>query len=217
MVEAVETIVRDANSPYPSLVEKVELFLEKPLGGENQYLVKGQFEVPGAAVLYCFDEIRAQAKDNLAEPGFRPGEIPPWIKTQMVEFSLTSVMEDVVKYGVECDGMTILDDTGAGEDLIRWDEEPALEAKSFVLGSSYTFHAAFNATLPVAPVLGEAVTVAQLYKLDDAATARAAKVLAIKGKVPNLMTPGSGAGGGTKKKKSAPKKKKGKTAGKKKR
>lgn len=217
VVEAVETIVRDANSPYPSLVEKVELFLEKPLEKENQYLVKGQFEVPGAAVLYCFDEIRAQAKDNLAEPGFRPGEIPPWIKTQMVEFSLTSVMEDVVKYGVECDGMTILDDTGAGEDLICWDEEPALEAKSFVLGSSYTFHAAFNATLPVAPVLGEAVTVAQLYKLDDAAAARAAKVLANKGKVPNLMTPGSGGGGGTKKKKSAPKKKKGKTAGKKKR
>merc|ERR1711924_490228 len=68
------------NSPYPSLVEKVELFLEKPLAGENQYLVKGRYEAPGAAVLYCFDEIRAQAKDNLAEPGFRPGEIPPWIK-----------------------------------------------------------------------------------------------------------------------------------------
>ena len=42
------------NSPYPSLVEKVELFLEKPLGGENQYLVKGSYEAPGAAVLYCF-------------------------------------------------------------------------------------------------------------------------------------------------------------------
>ena len=55
-------------------------------------------------MLYCFDEIRAQAKDNLAEPGFRPGEIPPWIKTQMVEFSLTSVMEDVLKYGVESMG-----------------------------------------------------------------------------------------------------------------
>ena len=52
------------NAPYPSLVEKVELFLEKPLAGENQYLVKGRYEAPGAAVLYCFDEIRAQAKDN---------------------------------------------------------------------------------------------------------------------------------------------------------
>ena len=75
-------------------------------------------------MLFAFDEIRAQAKDNLAEPGFRPGEIPPWIKTQMVEFSLTSVMEDVLKHGVECDGMSILDDAGNGEDMIRWDEEP---------------------------------------------------------------------------------------------
>merc|ERR1719182_97521 len=178
------------NAPYPSLVEKVELFLEKPLEGENQYLVKGRYEAPGAAVLYCFDEIRAQAKDNLAEPGFRPGEIPPWIKTQMVEFSLTSVMEDILKYGVECDGMSILDDTGAGEDLIRWDEEPEQESKTYVLG--------------------EAVTIEQLYKLDDAAAARAAKVLANKGKVPNLMSVSSGGGGTKKKKKSgAAKKKKG--------
>ena len=159
-------------------------------------------------MLYCFDEIRAQAKDNLAEPGFRPGEIPPWIKTQMVEFSLTSVMEDVLKYGVECDGMQILDDTGDGEDLIRWDEEPEKESKTYVLGAPYVFHAAFNATLPEAPVLGESVTIEQLYKLDDAAAARAAKVLANKGKVPNLMSVSSG-GGGTKKKKSAKKKKSG--------
>ena len=203
------------NAPYPSLVEKVELFLEKPLAGENQYLVKGRYEAPGAAVLYCFDEIRAQAKDNLAEPGFRPGEIPPWIKTQMVEFSLTSVMEDILKYGVECDGMSILDDTGAGEDLIRWDEEPEQESKTYVLGAPYVFHAAFNATLPEAPVLGEAVTIEQLYKLDDAAAARAAKVLANKGKVPNLMSVSSGGGGTKKKKKSGAKKKKG--GGKKKR
>ena len=159
-------------------------------------------------MLYCFDEIRAQAKDNLAEPGFRPGEIPPWIKTQMVEFSLTSVMEDVLKYGVECDGMSILDDTGDGEDMIRWDEEPEKESKTYVLGAPYVFHAAFNATLPEAPVLGEAVTIEQLYKLDDAAAARAAKVLANKGKVPNLMSVSS-SGGGTKKKKSAKKKKSG--------
>jgi hypothetical protein len=201
-------VERLENSPYPSLVEKVELFLEKPLSGENQYLVKGRYEAPGAAVLYCFDEIRAQAKDNLAEPGFRPGEIPPWIKTQMVEFSLTSVMEDVLKYGVECDGMSILDDTGDGEDLIRWDEEPEKESKTYVLGAPYVFHAAFNATLPEAPVLGESVTIEQLYKLDDAAAARAAKVLANKGKVPNLMSVSLG-GGGTKKKKSGAKKKKG--------
>ena len=208
VIDVTATVERLENSPYPSLVDKVELFLEKPLEGENQYLVKGRYEAPGAAVLYCFDEIRAQAKDNLAEPGFRPGEIPPWIKTQMVEFSLTSVMEDVLKYGVECDGMSILDDTGNGEDMIRWDEEPEKESKTYVLGAPYVFHAAFNATLPEAPVLGEAVTIEQLYKLDDAAAARAAKVLANKGKVPNLMSVSS-SGGGTKKKKSSAKKKKG--------
>ena len=155
VIDVTATVEGLENSPYPSLVEKVELFLEKPLSGENQYLVKGRYEAPGAAVLYCFDEIRAQAKDNFAEPGFRPGEIPPWIKTQMVEFSLTSVMEDVLKYGVECDGMSILDDTGDGEDMIRWDEEPEKESKTYVLGAPYVFHAAFNATLPEAPVLGE--------------------------------------------------------------
>merc|ERR1719506_3575046 len=207
---AVVEVVGGPNAPYPSVVTNVELCLEKPLDGKNQYLVKGRYEVPGAAVLVCFDEIRSKAKDNLAEPGFRPGEIPPWIKTQMVEFVLTSVMEDVLKYGVECDGMSILDDTGAGEDLIRWDEEPEKESETYVLGAPYVFHAAFNATLPEAPVLGESVTIEQLYKLDDAAAARAAKVLANKGKVPNLMSVSS-SGGGTKKKKSAAKKKKGGT------
>ena len=52
------------------------------------------------------------------------------------------------------------------------------------------------------------MTIEQLYKLDDAAAARAAKVLANKGKVPNLMSVSS-SGGGTKKKKSSAKKKKG--------
>ena len=88
------------------------------------------------------------------------------------------------------------------------DEEPEKESKTYVLGAPYVFHAAFNATLPEAPVLGEAVTIEQLYKLDDAAAARAAKVLANKGKVPNLMSVSSG-GGGTKKKKTSAKKKKG--------
>ena len=82
------------------------------------------------------------------------------------------------------------------------------------MGAPYVFHAAFNATLPEAPVLGEAVTVEQLYKLDDAAAARAAKVLANKGKVPNLMSVSSGGGGTKKKKKTSAKKKK---SGKKKR
>jgi hypothetical protein len=198
---AVVEVVGGPNAPYPSVVTNVELCLEKPLDGKNQYLVKGRYEVPGAAVLFCFDEIRSQAKDNLAEPGFRPGEIPPWIKTQMVEFALTSVMEDVLKYGIECDGMSVLEDTGQGEDVIKWDEEPEKEAKTYVLGAPYVFHAAFNATLPEAPVQGEAVTIESLYQIDDAATARAAKVLANKGKIPNLMNVASGGGGGTKKKK----------------
>ena len=198
-----------ADSPYPCVVENVELVVEAPIdAAANQYLVKGKYVAPGAAVMYAFDEIRAQAKDNLAEPGFRPGDIPPWIKTQMVEFSLTTVMEDLVKFSLEADGMDVLPDAGADEGMIKWDEDPAAEAKTFVLGSSFTFHAAFNVTLPDEPVdAGELVRVEDLYKITDAMEARANKIKAAGGKIPSLMNNG---GGGSKKgsKKTAPKKKK---------
>lgn len=196
-------VVEDAvgHEPYASVVPGVELSLERPLGPPDAYLVKARCGVPGAAVLFAFDEIKAKAKDNLAEPGFRPGDIPPWVKTQMVEFSLTTVMEDVVKFAVEANGMGILEDAGDGEDVIRWDEDPAVEAKSYVLGGAFTFHAAFNATLPSSPA-SEAMTVEDLYKITDADAARAAKIFANKGKVPNLMA----SGGSSKKKKRSKKK-----------
>ena len=118
------------NAPYPSVVEGVELYLESPLDGKpNSFLAKGEYVAPGAAVMFAFDEIRAQAKGNLAEPGFRPGDIPPWIKTQMVEFSLTTVMEDLVKFSLEANGLEVLDDQGNEESMIKWDEDPSALAK----------------------------------------------------------------------------------------
>ena len=195
-----------ADSPYPCVVENVELVVEAPIdAAANQYLVKGKYVAPGAAVMYAFDEIRAQAKDNLAEPGFRPGDIPPWIKTQMVEFSLTTVMEDLVKFTLEANGMEVV--AGSDNEIIKWDEDPATEAKTYVLGGPFTFHAAFNVTLPAQAVdAGEAVRVEDLYKITEAMENRAAKICAGGGKIPNLMNNG---GGGGSKKKSAAKKKKG--------
>jgi len=175
-------------------LERVGIEVASDVARASDAEARAASERPQAAVLFAFEEIKAKAKDNLAEPGFRPGDIPPWVKTQMVEFSLTTVMEDVVKFAVEAHGMTILDDAGAGEDLIRWNEEPAVEAKSYVLGAPFTFHAAFNATLPAAPAT-EIMRVEDLYKLTDADAARADKILANKGKIPNLMS-----GGGSKKK-----------------
>ncbi|KAH8071631.1 hypothetical protein JL721_4132 [Aureococcus anophagefferens] len=166
---------------------KVDLVVDSTIdAARRQYVVKGEYVAPGAAVMYAFDEIRAQAKDNLAEPGFRPGDIPPWIKTQMVEFSLTTVMEDLVKFTLEANGMEVV--SGSDNEIIKWDEDPATEAKSYVLGGPFTFHAAFNVTLPAQAVdAGEAICAGG-------------------GKIPNLMNNG---GGGGSKKKSAAKKKKG--------
>ena len=190
----------------PCVVEKVDLVVDSTIdAAQRQYVVKGEYVAPGAAVMYAFDEIRAQAKDNLAEPGFRPGDIPPWIKTQMVEFSLTTVMEDLVKFTLEANGMEVV--SGSDNEIIKWDEDPATEAKSYVLGGPFTFHAAFNVTLPAQAVdAGEAVRVEDLYKITEAMENRAAKICAGGGKIPNLMNNG---GGGGSKKKSAAKKKKG--------
>ena len=100
--------------------------------------------------------------------------------------------------------MEVLDDQGGAEDMIKWLEEPAVEAKSFVLGSPYTFHAAFNATVPAAPPT-ESMRFEDLYKITEADEKRAANVLANKGKIPNLMSNGaskSKKGSKSKKKKS---------------
>lgn len=200
---------------YPSVVSGIELVLESAIPGvAGGHVVKMRCECPGAAVLHAFDEIRAQAGSNLAEPGFRPGEVPPWIKTQMTEFSLTTVMEDYVQFAVDAQQFSILESTGAGEDVIRWNEDPNAEAKTYVLGDVFTFHAAFNATVPAVPVDGGggSADVADLYKITEQMTNRAATILAAGGKVPGLLN----AGGGSKKKGSS-KKKKTKKPGKKKR
>ena len=82
-------------------------------------------------------------------------------------------MEDCVKFALEAHGMEVLDDQGGAEDMIKWLEEPAVEAKSFVLGSPYTFHAAFNASVPAAPP-AEAMRFEDLYKITEADEKRAA-------------------------------------------
>lgn len=215
-VEAVVSDVADdavANAPYPSVVDGIELVLESAIPGTpGARVVKCRVEAPGAAVLHAFDAIRAQAGANLAEPGFRPGDIPPYIRRQMVEFALTTVMEDYVKFAAETHGLAILDDAGSGEDTVKWNEDPAAEAKAYVLGAPFAFHAAFNATLPDAPVpADQPAAVGDLYSIDAAQTARAANILASGGKMPGLLS-----GGATSKKRGASKKKKKKGPGKKK-
>ncbi|KAJ8611658.1 hypothetical protein CTAYLR_007904 [Chrysophaeum taylorii] len=200
------------NTPFESVVEGIDIVLESRLerqvdGRGDAFLFKARCEAPGAAVLTCFEEIREKAKTNLAEPGYRPGDVPPWIKRQLVEFSLTSVMEDVVKLTIEAHGLEVLEGD-KGEETIKWTENPADEARTFVLGSPFTFHAAFNATLPVAAVeSGGAVTIDSLYKLKPQSHERAARVLAAGGKLPNLLKRGGGAGGKKSKKKPAKKRK----------
>ena len=77
-----------------------------PVEGRGEaYLVKTLVKCPGAAILTAFDDCRERAKTNLAEPGFRPGDVPPWIRRQLVEFSLTTVMEDCAKFALEAHGM----------------------------------------------------------------------------------------------------------------
>lgn len=193
------------DAPFPSMIDGVELFTERELeatveGRGKAFLFKARATVPGAVVLQAFDAIREKARTNLKEPGYRPGDVPPWIKTQLVEFSLTSLMEDIVKDSIETHGMAILDGD-ANEEMVKWIENPSEEAKSFVLGGPFTFHAAFNATVPLeAPESGGSTSLAKMYSITEAMENRAAKIYNDKGRVPGLVSTGGGGGGGAKKK-----------------
>ncbi|KAJ1449565.1 hypothetical protein M885DRAFT_622408 [Pelagophyceae sp. CCMP2097] len=182
------------NAPFPSLIEGMEIFLESAIDGAVEgrggaFLFKMRATVPGAAVLSAFDAVREKAKANLKEPGYRPGDVPPWIKTQLVEFSLTTVMEDVVKETVEAHGLAICSGD-SGEETVKWIENPSEEAKTYVMGSAFDFHASFNATLPVEPLAESAgaSSISSLYKLTAPMIARADRILADKGRVPGLLS-----------------------------
>lgn len=202
--------VWSSDTPFDSVIEGVEMFLESDIdveveGRGQAHLFKARYEAPGAAVLYCFDDMREKAKTNLAEPGFRPGDVPPWIARQLVEFSLTTVMEDLVKLTIEAHDLEILQGD-QGEETIRWIENPEEESKKFVLGSPYTFHASFNATLPLNASdekTGGQTTIDALYSLTPASHNRAKNILDSGGKIPNLLKSGGGSSSSSKKKKKA--------------
>ena len=199
-------------SSFVSLVEGMEVVIESAIenhpaveGRGLPYLFKARCEVPGAAVMCAFDEIRERAKDKLVEPGFRPGDVPPWIKRQLTEFAITTVMEDLVKFAVEAHDLEILEGDDAQE-TVKWVENPEDEAKTYILGDDYTFHAAFNATLPATVKTkadsGGTLSVDTLYKLTPAMHARANSIKNAGGKLPNLLQRGGGSSGSSKKKKS---------------
>lgn len=193
VVEALEEKAVDV--PFPSLIDGVEIVresrIERTVEGRGEaWLFKAQVEVSGAAVLMSFDAVREETKKRLKEPGFRPGDVPPWIKRQLVEFALTTAMEDVTKFIFEAHQLEVLEGD-QGEDFIKWLEDPLEEAKTYVLGSPYTFHVAFNATLPETPAVDRAGSVDLYYKVTTPMLNRAKNILAAGGKVPELIQTGS--------------------------
>lgn len=92
--------------------------------------------------------------------------------------------------------------------VLQWLQNPAEEARAFVLGSPFAFQAAFNATLPMAtPESVESTTIDSVYSLTQSSHARAQRLLAAGGKMPDLLKRGGGSSG-SKKKKAGTKKRK---------
>ena len=184
--------------PFPCKILGMEMALESRIarkveGRGDAWLFKSRCVVPGAAIVKAFDMMvaKAQEKNRFAEPGFRPGEIPPWIKTQIVQFSMTSVMEDLVRHCLSVHGLQILEGDDH-EDDVKWLENPNDDAKKYILGNNYTFHAAFNATMPPGDsdddAEGGEVTIDSLCELTPSLHNRAKNLANAGGKLPTFRT-----------------------------
>ena len=98
--------------------------------------------VPGEATQAYMSKLMAEAKKNANFPGFRPGQIPPYARPQMVAFA----MEEAINTGL----LDVIDDTGlkamGGDDAqAKILEDIKKLSKTFKPGTPLTFTATFRA------------------------------------------------------------------------
>lgn len=98
--------------------------------------------VPGEATEGYMRKLMTEAKKNANFPGFRPGQIPPYARPQMVAFA----MEEAINTGL----LDVIDDTGlkamSGDDAqAKILEDIKKLSKTFKPGTPLTFTATFRA------------------------------------------------------------------------
>jgi hypothetical protein len=98
--------------------------------------------VPGDATQTYMSKLMKEAKKNANFPGFRPGQIPPYAKPQMVAFAMEEAINTGLLDVIDSAGLTALSGDDANAQIL---EDIKAMSKTFKPGSELTFTATFRA------------------------------------------------------------------------